>query len=42
MLHRALGDERRHDVVGVVRSLPPLKSQRESQRVGDVVRRGGD
>ena len=41
MLDKALGDDLRHDLVGVVDALATLESEREGERVGDVGRVGG-
>ena len=41
MLDKALGDDLRHDLVGVVDALATLESEREGQRVGDVGRVAG-
>jgi len=40
MLDKALGDDLRHDLVGVVDTLATLESEREGERVGDVGRVG--
>ena len=41
MLDRALGDDLRHDFVGVVDALATLEAEREGERVGDVGWVGG-
>ena len=41
VLDQALGDDRRHELVGVVRALPALKASGERQGIGDVVGCGG-
>ena len=41
MLDKALGDDLRHDLVGVVDALATLESEREGERVGDVGKVGG-
>jgi hypothetical protein len=37
MLDQALGDDRRHEFVGVVNALAALKAQGEGERVGQVL-----
>ena len=37
MLNKSLGDDRRHELVGVVDALTALKAQREGQRRGDLL-----
>ena len=41
MLDKALGDDLRHPLVGVVDALATLELGREGERVGDVGRVGG-
>jgi len=41
MLHKALGDDLRHDLIGVVDAIVALKAQREGERGGEVVGRRG-
>lgn len=41
VLDEALGDDDRHELVGVVDPLAALKTQREGQRVGDIGGGGG-
>ncbi len=41
MLHKALGNDRRHDFVGVMDALAALKAKREGERIGDVFGSGG-
>jgi hypothetical protein len=41
VLHKALGDDRRHDLVSVVDALAALEVQRERKRVGDDFGCGG-
>src|SRR5208337_1162923 len=41
VLHEPLGDDLRHDLVGVVHALAALVAQREGERRGKVARVGG-
>jgi len=41
MLNQATGDDLGHDLIGVVRPLAAVKAQREGERIGDVLGRGG-
>jgi len=41
VLDEALGDDDRHELVGVVDPLAALKTQREGERVGDIGGGGG-
>ena len=40
MLHQSSRNDLRHDLVGVVHALAPLKAERESERVGEFARIG--
>ena len=41
MLHESLGDDDRHELVGVVDPPATLKTKREGERVGDIGSGGG-
>jgi hypothetical protein len=41
VLHKPLGEDLRHELVGVVDALAALEAQGEGQRAGDVLGSGG-